>query len=123
MTEGREGGGASLSRLLRSFVSLWFILSARKVIMPKASWYWNRLRAMSTAEVGHRLRHAAQTRVDRARLSRERLPGFELPEPLDPVDVPFFFDPARAEAMRAIWQRDYPQELSRLQAEADGLLA
>jgi hypothetical protein len=91
--------------------------------MPKLTWYVNRLRAMTPAEVGYRLRHSAQTRVDRVRLSRERLPGWELPEALDPADVPFFFDPATAEVMRTTWEQEYPGGLARLRAEADELLA
>lgn len=99
--------------------------------MPKLTWYVNRLRAMTAAEVKYRLRHAAQTRVDRARLTGKAplllrgsgLPGAVLPEPLEPLDVPFFFDPASAEQIRATWARDYPEGLARLRAEADELLA
>jgi hypothetical protein len=91
--------------------------------MPKLTWYIHRLRAMSPAEVGYRLRHSAQARVDRARLNRDRLPGTELPEPLEPMDVPFFFDPARREEIRATWAREYPEGRERLRAEADELLA
>lgn len=91
--------------------------------MPKLTWYVNRLKAMTPAEVGYRLRHSAQTRVDRVRMVRERLPGSELPEALDPANVPFFFDPAAADAMRATWEQEYPQGLERLCAEADELVA
>ena len=35
--------------------------------------------------------------LDRARMAAGRLPGAELPEPLEPVEVPFFFDPAGAD--------------------------
>src|SRR6266498_1076275 len=90
--------------------------------MPKPGWYWNRLRAMSAAEVGYRLRHSAQTKVDRARLSRERLPGAELPDPLDPMEVPFFFEPSRVDEMRETWSQEYPDGLTRLRAAADELL-
>jgi hypothetical protein len=93
--------------------------------MPGLNWYLNRLRAMSPAEVGYRLRHSAQTRGDRLRLLTGRLPGAVL-LPVgsgEGFDVPFFFDPARLEEMRAGWSRDYPDGLARLRAEADSLCA
>lgn len=40
-----------------------------------------------------------------------------------PLAVPFFFDPARAQELRATWSRDYPESLASLRAEADELLA
>jgi heparinase II/III-like protein len=93
--------------------------------MPGLNWYRNRLRAMSPAEVGYRLRQMAQARVDRLRLAMGRLPGaaYSSPSGAESLELPFFFDPARAEEMRATWSRDFPEGLARLRAEADELLA
>lgn len=93
--------------------------------MPGLNWYLNRLRAMSPAEMGYRARHCAQTRVDRLRLAAGRLPGAALLPGTggDALEVPFFFDPAQADAIRAEWARDFPDGLARLRAEADALCA